>query len=224
MGVVRDPLSGLMITLLLSFILVSSGRGTDLLFVYPKGKVNTQVVSSGVNGSFYDTKTNNFASLIFYKGRWYWWYPDRRVKQLGGLVCYSDGRVVGGYFSLSKDNKLLFNNQPFKEKGVEWAITGGGLFLVDGQIVPSREVMKREGFSSYIVYHRRFAFIVVFKDGTVKLGVSLGSNTPEEIARYYKIKGATYLLRLDGGSSTRYWRDRKPPKGIHHGFAFPSKG
>lgn len=213
-----------MVTFLLSLILVVTGRGEDLLFVYPKGKVNTEVVCSGVNGAFYDTKTKNFASLIFYKGKWYWWYPDRRFKELGGLVCYSDGRVVGGYFSLTKDNKLLFNGQLFTEKGVEWALTGGGLFLLDGKLVTSREVMRREGFSSYIVYHRWFSFVVVFGDGRIGLGVSLGGNTPEGVARYFKSKGAKFLLRLDGGSSTRYWKDRKPPKGIHHGFALPHKG
>lgn len=213
-----------MFSIVLSILIVASGNGKNMELTVPRRGINAQTVSSGVNGAFFDTKTKNFASLLYFRGKWYWWYPDKRMKQVGGLVCYEDGKVAAGYFSLTQDNKLQFNGRPFTEKGVIWAVSGGGLYVVDGKLIPTSEVRRREKFSSRVYNHPFYSFIVVFKDGKVGLGVSLGSGSPETVARkLLKEKGIVHFLRLDGGSSTKYWIKRRPPYTIHHGFFFPVK-
>ncbi len=213
--------------IILSLILiVAIGRGEDVQITVPRKGIGVGVVSSGINGSFYDPPTGRFASLLYFHGKWYSWYPNRRIPKLGGLVCYEDGRVVGGYFSLTKSNILLFNGKPFSEKGVLWALTGGGLYVLNGKLLPLRKVRQEEWFSDLrIYYHRHFSFIFVFreKSGGVKvgLGVSKGFGSPERVAQYLSRKySLLYFLRLDGGSSTTYWRHRPPPNYIHHGFFF----
>jgi len=206
-----------MVKLLLAVYLVTVGSPRDLHIVYPRKGIG-MVRSSGVNGVFYDTKTGRFASLLFIDGKWFNWYPDKRKKQIGGLLCRPDGTVLSGYFSLSPNNELLFNGQKVQQKDILWAMTGGGLYISNGKLIPTKEVKKREGWDDRILYHKHFSFLVIFKDGRIGLGVSVGGSSPEAVARQLLKQGAVHFLRLDGGSSTTYWKDRIPPKWMHHGF------
>jgi len=95
-------------------------------------------------------------------------------------------------------------------------LAGGGLFLLDHYTFSAKEVSKKEHLSLYIVTHTSYAFILVHKDRkTVTLGVSKGGIPPALLAR--RCRGKYYaLLRLDGGSATRYFFNSRRPEGVNN--------
>lgn len=175
--------------------------------------------TSGVNGTFFSTKPPyHLASLVYFNGKKYGEFPASETKRRGGLVCYKDGTVEAGYFTVEKD-MLLWNGRKPEWDKIQWAVTGGGLFLLNGKVFGARDVRRLESLPSRVVYHTHYSFIAVHKDRKkITLGVSRGWGSPERLAKKYKDKYYA-ILRLDGGSQTAYWLHR-PPKHIHNGFFF----
>lgn len=201
---------------------VVTGLALALTFIYSAGGLRPPTTpSAGINGTFYSTKPPyHLASLVYWDGKIYGAFPAAETDCRGGIVCYKDGTVSVGYFTVKK-GELYFNGQKNKWDNVKWAITGGGLFLVDGKAMTAKEVSRKEKLSLYITRHTRYSFIAVHKDRrTVTLGVSLGWGAPEKLAKLYKDKYYA-ILRMDGGSQTRYWT-KFAPRRIHNGLAFLS--
>lgn len=201
---------------MLKFVVTSVAL--SLLFVW---KENRSIVTSGINGTFFSTKPPyHLASLVWWDGKLLGSFPSTEAHKRGGLICYKDGRVEAGYFSV-KNNELYWNGRKMNFwDEVKWAMTGGGLFLLDGRVFSAKEVSQTEGLSLYITTHRRYSFIAVHKDRrTITLGVSLGWGPPSLLARKFQNKYYA-ILRLDGGSQTAYWVKRKTPKFVHNGVAF----
>lgn len=215
-----------MLPLILSFIIVAEGAPTDLVFggKHIKGQLVTtdgrildrNIKGCGVNGVFYDTKTDRLASLVVFGGKVYGHYPNKKFKSIGGVVCYKDGKVEFGYFS---DDGGKFNGKPVKWQDVLWAFTGGGLFIKDGRLVGAKDWFRKEPFGRRIYNHNKFSFIALTKDGRLLLGVSY-SAPPTTVAKLilnrYNVIG---MLRLDGGSSTCHWKGKPAPK-INNFVAF----
>lgn len=197
---------------------VATGLAIHLLLVV--GFHNREVVSSGVNGVFYNPQPPyGFASLVYWD-KMVGQFPSAATDCRGGLICYKDGRVEAGYFIVGKSNRLLWNGSELDWSNVKWAISGGGLFLWEEKVFSSCEVIRKEKLSPYIVNHRRYSFILVHKDRrTITLGVSVDYKSPAQLAPRWK-KRYYAFLRLDGGSQTRWWTNRKPPKNLHNGLAF----
>lgn len=210
--------------------IIATGLAILLQFIYPIRGHNHNVVSTGINGTFFCTKhPTHLAGLVFWDGKMWGQFPSKETHRRGGLICYKDGTVEAGYFEVNKKAKsnppvpggnLLFNGKPVNWKDVKWAITGGGLFLIDGKPLTAREVSKKENLSSYITTHSSYSFILVHKDRKrVSLGVSKRGIPPASLARKWK-ENAYALLRLDGGSQTAYWIGRKPPKYVNNGVGW----
>ena len=173
---------------------------------------------AAVNGVFFCTKTNRLASLV-------WWH-GKEIAPLpfgvrrGGLVCYRNGLVEAGYWEW-KNAKLVFNGKEIKPAEVVWAVSGGGLWVINGRALSLKEVKRRETLNDRILTCRDFLFILVWKDRRrVTLGVSKDGATPERLARIYE--GSFYaMLRLDGGRATYYFRNRKKPQWLNNAIGVP---
>ena len=202
---------------------LATALAVGLVFASVRPPCNAeQVFKVGINGVFYCTKSRWLASLVWWDGRRLGEFPVKETPRRGGLVCHKDGTVEAGYFSVEK-GVLKFNGRKIKPEDVKWAISGGGLFLLDGKVISSKEVRRLEGLSSYIVSHRSYSFILVHKDRKrVVLGVSVGGVPPAVLARRYA--GKYYaLLRLDGGGATTYFRNKKKPPYVNNAIGVPAE-
>jgi hypothetical protein len=174
--------------------------------------------SAAVNGVFFCTKTGYLASLV-------WWHgkeiaPLPANVRRGGLVCYRNGYVEAGYFEW-KGGKVTFNGKVIKPNEVLWAISGGGLWVVNGRALSLREVKQRETLNDRILTCKDYAFFLVWKDRRkVTLGISKDGATPERLAQIYS--GSFYaMLRLDGGRETFYFHNRRKPKWLNNAIGVP---
>lgn len=197
---------------------VAVGLALNLVFVCPPKGLGEGQRIWGVNGVFFSYRHGGLASLVFWDGKMLGEFPTTAHRVLGGLVCYKDGRVEAGYWSWEK-GKLLWQGREVDWGKVKWAISGGGLYLLDGQPVP--RVGQKEGFPPYITRHTIYSFILVHKDRRkLTLGVSKGWGTPHQLA--VALRGRYFaFLRLDGGSSTKVVVG-KVGKGVHNAVGFPS--
>lgn len=201
-----------------------------LLFSCNKPPFNLDITySSAINGTFYDTKSGYLAGLLIVDGKKIGEFPITSSKVRGGFVCFKSGYVEAGYFKVI-DNKLYFSRNhltyshlPEKSRGtvvndeflkqVKWAITGGGLFLLEGE--PVKRVGAKENLSSYIVNHKRYSALLLHKDKKTITGIIVRGIKPEELAKSLVGKYSA-LLRLDGGSSTTYFKNKKKPSWINN--------
>jgi len=191
---------------------------TSLAFSSSNPSHNLHVVFKvGVNGTFYCTKTGKLANLVWWGGKEISPLPVRRR---GGLVCWKDGRVEGGYFEWCSSG-VKFNGRKISPQDVCWALAGGGLFLLDNKVYTSKDVAKREGLSTHITNHKSYSFILVHKDRRkITLGVSKDGIPPAALAQ--KCKGKYYaLLRLDGGSATHYFFNSRKPTWVNNAVGLP---
>lgn len=201
--------------------LIATGLAVMLYFACWHPPYNTGVIfNAAVNGVFYNTRRpHNLASLVFWDGKFLGAFPATETKKRGGLVCYKDGTVEAGYFTVTKQG-LMWNGAPPKWENIKWAISGGGLFLLDGKPLSARHVSSTEQLSTYITTHPRYAFILVHKDRKrVSIGIARNIQ-PSALAKQFA--GKYYaMLRLDGGSATYYMFKAKIPKGVNNiiGFA-----
>lgn len=197
---------------------VATGLALLLTFASWHPPHNTRYVfHAAVNGTFYSLRRPyHLASLVYWDGRMLGAFPSTATKRRGGIVCYKNGLVEAGYFTVEK-GKLLWNGAPPRWGEIKWALTGGGLFLLDGN--PVRGVEKKENISPYITYHPRYSFLLVHKDRkTVTIGIS-GGVPPYTLAK--RLQGKYYaFLRLDGGSATTSFRHRSLPKGVNNAVGF----
>lgn len=198
--------------------MLASGLALALVFASWHPPYNTSVVFSvAVNGTFYSTKSPyHLASLVYWDGKFLGAFPSTETKRRGGLVCYKTGLVEAGYFEVV-GNKLVWNGKPPRWGEIKWAITGGGLFLLNG--TPVVGVGKKENLSTYIVTHPRYSYILVHLDRKrVTIGVSRGE-PPAALAK--RLRGKYYaLLRLDGGGATVSFRNKTIPKGVNNAVGF----
>jgi hypothetical protein len=198
---------------------VVTALASALIIASSKPPVNLNFkFRAAVNGVFFCTKTNRLASLV-------WWHgkeiaPLPAGVRRGGLVCHKDGSVEAGYFEW-KGNKLTFNGKEIKPAEILWAVSGGGLWLIDGKALNLKEVRQRETLNDRILTCRDFAFILVWKDRRkVTLGISKDGASPERLARIYE--GSFYaMLRLDGGRETYYFHNRRKPKWVNNAIGVP---
>jgi hypothetical protein len=183
----------------------------------PHINLNTKF-QAAVNGVFFCTKTHYLASLVWWHGKEIAPLPSG-VKR-GGLVCYKNGVVEAGYFEW-KGGKLTFNGKEIKPEGVLWAVSGGGLWVINGKALRLKEVKQRETLNDRILTCQDFSFILVWKDRRkVTLGISKGGATPERLARIYE--GSFYaMLRLDGGRETYYFRNHRKPRWVNNAIGVP---
>jgi hypothetical protein len=198
---------------------VVTAIASTLILSCSKPPVNLNLkFRAAVNGVFFCTKTNRLASLVWWHGKEIAPLPSG-VKR-GGLVCYRNGYVEAGYWEW-KSGKLTFNGKEIKPAEVLWAVSGGGLWLVNGRALSLKEVKRWETLNDRILTCRDFSFILVWKDRRkVTLGVSKDGATPERLARIYS--GSFYaLLRLDGGRETYYFRNRKKPRWVNNAIGVP---
>jgi hypothetical protein len=198
---------------------VVTAIASTLILSCSKPPINLNLkFSAAVNGVFFCTKTNRLASLVWWHGKEIAPLPSG-VKR-GGLVCYRNGVVEAGYFAW-RNEKVTFNGKEIKSNEVLWAVSGGGLWLIDGRALSKKEVRQRETLNERILTCRDFSFILVWKDRRrVTLGVSKGGATPEKLAQIYK--GGFYaMLRLDGGRETFYFRNRRKPKWMNNAIGVP---
>jgi hypothetical protein len=173
---------------------------------------------AAVNGVFFCTKTGYLASLVWWQGKEIAPLPAK-VRR-GGLVCYKDGSIEAGYWQW-KGNKLTFNGKEIKPDQTLWALSGGGLWVVNGKALRLKEVKQRETLNDRILTCKDFSFILVWKDRRrVTLGISKNGASPERLARIYS--GSFYaMLRLDGGRETFYFRNRKKPRWVNNAIGVP---
>jgi len=195
-----------------------------LTFATSKPPHNTEVkFAAGVNGTFFDRKTGYLAGFLVVDGKKLGEFPIHSTKVRGGIVCLVSGNVLSGYFKVI-EGKLYFSKSPMNYnhipenmrgirvdekflKQIRWAITGGGLFLLDGEVV--KNVGKKESLSNYIINHTKYSFILVHKDRrTITVGVSYKVK-PYDLAAQLRGKYSAFL-RLDGGSSVTVFRGKKP--------------
>lgn len=198
----------------------ATGLALELQFACRHPEHNTHLVFKfAVNGTFYNTRRpHNLASLVFWDGKKLGEFPKHSTRKRGGLVCYKSGTVEAGYFEVRKE-KLMWNGAPPKWDDIKWAITGGGLFLLNGKPIGALTVSKTEQLSSYITTHPRYSYILVHKDRkTITIGISRQippATLAKQLAnRYYA------LLRLDGGSATCLISSAKLPNGVHNIVGF----
>jgi hypothetical protein len=198
---------------------IVTALASALIIACSKPPVNTNLkFSAAVNGVFFCTKTYQLASLVWWQGKEIAPLPAK-VRR-GGLVCYRNGVVEAGYWEW-KSGKLTFNGKEIKPAEVLWAVSGGGIWLVNGKALRLQEVKRRETLNDRILTCRDFSFILVWKDRRkVTLGISKEGATPERLARVYS--GSFYaLLRLDGGRETYYFRNRRKPKWVNNVVGVP---
>jgi hypothetical protein len=172
--------------------------------------------ASAINGTFYDTKTGYLASLLFVDGKKIGEFPVTSTKVRGAFVCLKSGYVLVGYFKVIQ-GKLHFSTKTVGENGlicdenfwkqVSWAVTGGGLFLLEGKAV--RNVRKREELPSRIVNLSRYSFLLLHNDEKTITGCVSYKHSPYEVARALEGKYLA-MLRLDGGSSVIVFKGKKP--------------
>jgi hypothetical protein len=174
--------------------------------------------SAAVNGVFFCPKTGQLASLVWFHGKEI--APLPASVRRGGVVCYKSGVVEAGYWEW-KGGKLTFNGKEIKPEETLWAVSGGGLWVVDAQALSKKEVGRRETLNERILTCRDFSFILVWKDKRkVTLGVAKGGATPERLARLYG-DSIYALLRLDGGRETFYFRNRRKPRWVNNAIGVP---
>jgi len=199
---------------------LAKGLAIALAFACWNPSHNTSLTFSvAINGVFYNTKHPRvLASFVFWDGKILGAFPSTETRRRGGLVCYKDGYVEAGYFTVNEKGELLWNGKKPSWEKVKWAISGGGLFLLDGK--PVRGVGRLENLSSYIVNHPRYSYILVHKDRrTVTIGVSNGTPPYSLVKRFV---GEYYaFLRLDGGGATASFRNRSIPRSVHNAIGFP---
>jgi hypothetical protein len=198
---------------------IATALATTIVIATSKPPVNNNFkFSAAINGVFFCPQTKQLASLVWYHGKGIAPLPAR-VRR-GGLVCYRDGSVEAGYFEW-RGNKLTFNGKELKPQEVLWALSGGGLWVVNGRALSLNEVKQRETLNDRILTCKDFSFIVVWKDKRrLTLGVSKGGATPEGLARLYG-DSIHALLRLDGGRETFYFRNRKKPRWMNNAIGVP---
>jgi hypothetical protein len=189
-----------------------------LNFATSKPPYNTNLkFSKATNGTFYDPKTKYIASLLFVNGQFLGQFPIHSSKVRGGIACTKSGYILVGYFKIV-NNKLYFSETPLlTDDGIpcdtqfwneiKWALTGGGLYLLHSK--PVRNVHKKENLSQYITKHPKYSFILVHQDmRTITIGIST-KTPPEKLAQ--KLQGKYFaMLRLDGGSSTKFFSGSLP--------------
>jgi hypothetical protein len=198
---------------------IATALATAIIIATTKPPVNTDFkFRAAVNGVFFCTKTNRLASLV-------WWHgkeiaPLPAGVRRGGLVCYRDGSVEAGYWEW-KGGKLTFNGKEIKPEETLWAVSGGGLWVVNGRALSLKEVRQRETLNDRILTCKDFSFILVWKDRRkVTLAVSKNYTTPEMLARLYG-DSLYALLRLDGGRATYYFRNRRKPQWLNNAIGVP---
>jgi hypothetical protein len=198
---------------------IATAIASTLIIACSKPLVNLNLkFRAAVNGVFFCTKTGYLASLVWWHGKEIAPLPAK-VRR-GGLVCYKSGVIEAGYFAW-RGNKLTFNGKEIKPSHVLWAVSGGGLWLINGRALSLREVKQRETLNDRILTCKDFSFILVWKDRRrVTLGVSKGGASPERLARIYS-KSFYAMLRLDGGRETYYFRNRKKPKWVNNAIGVP---
>jgi hypothetical protein len=198
---------------------IATALATAIIIATSKPPANNNFkFSAAINGVFFCPKTGQLASLVWWHGREI--APLPAVVRRGGLVCYKSGLVEAGYFEW-KGNKVTFNGKEIKASDVLWAVSGGGLWVIDGRALSLNEVKQRETLNTRILTCRDFSFIVVWRDRRrVTLGVSKGWATPEKLGRLYG-DSIYALLRLDGGRETFYFRNRKKPKWMNNAIGVP---
>jgi hypothetical protein len=198
---------------------IATALATAIIIATSKPPANTDFkFRAAVNGVFFCTKTGRLASLVWCHGKEIARLPAR-VRR-GGVVCYKSGFVEAGYWEW-KGGKLLFNGKEIKPADVLWAISGGGLWVVNGRALSLNEVKQRETLNDRILTCRDFSFIVVWRDRRkVTLGVSKGGATPERLARVYS-RSFYAMLRLDGGRATYYFRNRRKPVWVNNAIGVP---
>lgn len=200
--------------------LVATGLALALQFACWHPPHNTHIVfSAAVNGVFYNTKRpHNLASLVYWDGKFLGAFPATDTRRRGGLVCYKSGVVEAGYFTVSKQG-LLWNGAPPKWEDIQWAISGGGLFLLNGKVFSARQVSNTEQLSTYITTNPRYAFILVHRDRK-RVSIGIATNIqPSALAKQVANKYYA-MLRLDGGSATYRMFGAKIPKGVNNVIGF----
>jgi len=198
---------------------IATALATAIVIATTKPPTNIDYnFSAAVNGVFFCPKTGQLASLVWYHGKEI--APLPAGVRRGGLVCYKSGVVEAGYWEW-KGGKLTFNGKEIKPNEVLWAVSGGGLWLVNGRALSLKEVRQRETLNDRILTCKDFSFIVVWRDRRrVTLGVSKGGATPEKLGRLYG-DSIYALLRLDGGRETFHFRNRKKPKWMNNAIGVP---
>jgi hypothetical protein len=198
---------------------IATALATAIIIATTKPPTNIDYkFSAAVNGVFFCPKTKQLASLV-------WWHgkeiaPLPAPIKRGGLVCYKSGVVEAGYWEW-KGGKLTFNGKEIKPEETLWAVSGGGLWVVNGRALSLTEVKQRETLNDRILTCRDFSFIVVWRDRRkVTLGVSKGGATPERLARVYS-RSFYAMLRLDGGRATYYFRNRRKPVWVNNAIGVP---
>lgn len=200
------------------FTKVWTALALSVLFATQHPPYNTDLAFRvAINGTFYDAKTGSLASLLFVDGKKLGEFPVQSTRVRGGFVCLVSGEVWAGYFKVYKGKLYFSDNTLLNDVGIpcdehfwkitKWAVTGGGLFLMNGKIVQG--VGRREGLSSYIVNHPRFSFLLLHKDRKTITGCISTTRSPYEIAKMLEGKYLA-MLRLDGGSSVIVFRGKKP--------------
>ncbi|MEM0238423.1 MAG: hypothetical protein QXT00_02175 [Ignisphaera sp.] len=204
--------------------IIATGLAILLNFACWHPHYNTSTVFTyAVNGVFYSTKPpHNLASLVYWDGKFLGAFPATETARRGGLVCYKNGIVEAGYFTVER-GELRWNGTRPNWQEIKWAITGGGLFLLDGKARTAAEVSRLERLSTYITTHKRYSFILVHKDRKrVTIGVAT-SVPPSALAK--RFANTHYaLLRLDGGSATWYGYETKLKTGVNNIVGFVRGG
>jgi hypothetical protein len=198
---------------------IATALATAIIIATSKPPTNLNFkFRAAVNGVFFCTKTNRLASLVWWHGKEIAPLPAQIRR--GGLVCYRNGSVEAGYWEW-KGGKLTFNGKEIKPEETLWALSGGGLWVVDGRALSKNEVKRRETLNERILTCRDFSFILVWKDRRrVTLGISKCGATPERLARLYG-DSIYALLRLDGGRETYYFRKQKKPRWLNNAIGVP---
>jgi hypothetical protein len=198
---------------------IATALATAIIIATTKPPANVDYnFFAAVNGVFFCPKTGQLASLVWWHGKEIAPLPAQIRR--GGLVCYRNGSVEAGYWEW-KGGKLLFNGKEIKPEETLWALSGGGLWVVNGQALSLKEVKQRETLNDRILTCKDFSFIVVWKDKRrLTLGVSKGGATPEGLARLYGDSIYSFL-RLDGGRETYYFRNRRKPVWVNNAIGVP---
>jgi hypothetical protein len=110
---------------------IATALATAIVIATSKPRFNIDYsFSAAVNGVFFCPRRGHLASLVWWHGKEIAPLPAR-VRR-GGLVCYRNGSIEAGYWEW-KGGKLLFNGKEIKPSQTLWALSGGGLWVLDGR-------------------------------------------------------------------------------------------